>query len=567
MATERSLMNRLMLSLVMWPKTIYRKLGVNTDHLYTILDIKLSLDDRRPNPLQRRKEEEEEENTNKSLLVGGMMFLMGGLFILPTILINNPVTAMTGYYGMLMFFLAATLISDFTSVLIDVRDNAIILPRPINDRTFMMSRLLHIIVYIGKMVLPLSIAGFVTVGIRYGINGILWHALLLPLVVLFTIFLVNAAYLVILKISTPEKFKSIITSFQVVFAILIYASYQLLPRMIDRAILESYTLPEKWWALLIPPAWFAHAFGALLNLEGTTFQWLSAALSLIMPIGCLWLIVRVFAPSFNRKLGLIAGSGSESGTAVANKVHKQHWSDKLASWLTRSKAEEMGFAFTWKLTGRLRDFKLKTYPSLGYMFVLVIIIAIPRKNFSMDEALQNIAQSRGTMLSMIYFIGVLMLQTLAFGRYTESDKAAWIFFSNPVQHPGDIITGYIKALLAKFLFPFMIVVGIVLLALVGWKALPEVVLGTVNIMNMAFINTLILGKYMPFSRPVAEQQKGGNILYNILVIFVLGLMVALHYVLKFLPFYATWILTGLSLALALLLYNKIRKLEWPAIQK
>jgi F0F1-type ATP synthase assembly protein I len=86
-------------------------------------------------------------------------------------------------------------------------------------------------------------------------------------------------------------------------------------------------------------------------------------------------------------------------------------------------------------------------------------------------------------------------------------------------------------------------------------------------MNMAFINTLILGKYMPFSRPVAEQQKGGNILYNILVIFVLSLMVALHYVLKFLPFYATWILTGLSLALALLLYNKIRKLEWRAIQQ
>ena len=113
----------------------------------------------------------------------------------------------------------------------------------------------------------------------------------------------------------------------------------------------------------------------------------------------------------------------------------------------------------------------------------------------------------------------------------------------------------------------MIVVGIVLLALVGWKALPEVVLGTVNIINMVFINTLVLGKYMPFSRPVAEQKKGGNIVYNLLVIFVLGLMVGLHYVLKFLPFYATLVVTGLALALALSLYNKIRKLEWPAIQQ
>jgi hypothetical protein len=53
----------------------------------------------------------------------------------------------------------------------------------------------------------------------------------------------------------------------------------------------------------------------------------------------------------------------------------------------------------------------------------------------------------------------------------------------------------------------------------------------------------------------------------LLVIFVLGLMVGLHYVLKFLPFYATLVVTGLALALALSLYNKIRKLEWPAIQQ
>lgn len=541
-------------------------MGIQTDHLYTILDLKLSLDDRRPNSFQRKKAEED-ENADRSLLVSGMMFLMGILFILPTILINDPVTAMTGYYGMMMFFLSATLISDFTSVLIDVRDNQIILPRPVNDRTFLLSRLLHIVVYIGKMILPMSIAGFVTIGIRYGATAIIWNALLLPVVILFSIFVVNASYLLILKISSPEKFKSIITSIQVVFAILIYASYQLLPRLMNRAILESYTLPEKWWALLIPPAWFANAFGIMLRGQGSLFQWISSVLGLITPLISLWLIIRVFAPAFNRKLGLIAGSGSEGNNTSVGKLTKRGLSDKLATWLTRSKVEEMGFSFTWKLTGRLRDFKLKTYPSLGYMIVLLIIIVLPRKNISVEQVITEISQSRSAMLTMIYFVGMLMLQTLSFGRFTENDKASWIFFTNPIDKPGEVITGYVKALLVKFLAPFVCIVTAVLLALIGWKALPDIILGTVNVTFVAFMNTLLMGRYMPFSRPVADQQKGGNIVYNLVILFLLTVMVGLHYALKLVPPFATWLMILVSALLTFMLYNKTRKLGWLEIQQ
>jgi hypothetical protein len=381
MASKRSVVNRFLLGLIMLPAPVYRRMGVNTSHLYQVLDMKLLLDDRRPNSLIR-KNSNSEESGNKPLLAWFLMAFMGFIFIIPIITINDPITALTAYYGMLMFFLAATLISDFTSVLIDIRDNAIILPRPISDRTFLLSRLLHIIVYITKLIIPMTIAGFITIGIRYGIAAVLINLLLLPFVVMFTIFLVNAAYLVILKISTPEKFKSIITGFQVGFAILIYAGYQVLPRMMDRANLEGFALPEKWWTLLIPPAWFANAFSVLSRLDGSALQWFAASLALIIPIGSLWLIIRVFAPSFNRKLGMIAGSGSESSTPTASVgVKKQDWSASLAQRLTKSKVEEMGFSLTWNLSGRLRDFKLKTYPSLGYMVVLAVSFSCPEKIF------------------------------------------------------------------------------------------------------------------------------------------------------------------------------------------
>lgn len=557
----------MLLGLIMMPAPIYRKMGVNTAHLHNVLDMKLMLDDRRPNSMLR-KNSNAEDQVDRPWLAWFLMAFMGLIFIIPIITINDPTTALTAYYGMLMFFLAATLISDFTSVLIDVRDNAIILPRPISDRTFLLSRLLHIIVYIAKLIIPMTIAGLVTIGVRYGIGAIVMNILLLPFLVIFTIFLVNAAYLVILKISTPEKFKSIITGFQVGFAILIYAGYQVLPRLMDRANLEGYTLPEKWWTLLIPPAWFANAFSAMWRLHGSALQWFAASLAVIIPIGSLWLIIRVFAPSFNRKLGLIAGSGSESSTPVASVgIRKKHWSASLAKLVTSSNVEGMGFSFTWNLSSRLRDFKLKTYPSLGYMVVLGVIFLMPRKNVSLEQALDNIYQSRGIMLSLIYFTGLFMLQAISYARFTEKESAAWIFHAQPIEKPGEIILGSSKAILIKFYAPFVVIITIVLVFLMGWKVLPDVILGVANMLCMAFANILLVGKYFPFSRPIADQQKGGNMVNNLVIVFLLGFVVLLHYLLKFTPAWLTWIVIALSTVTAFYLSNKVRHLKWQQLSQ
>lgn len=567
MAGKRSFLNRMLLGLIMLPAPVYRKMGVNTAHLYSVLDMKLMLDDRRPNSMLR-KNANSGDQTDRPWLAWLLMALMGLIFIFPIITINDPTTALTAYYGMLMFFLAATLISDFTSVLIDVRDNAIILPRPISDRTFLLSRLLHIIVYITKLIIPMTIAGFLTIGVRYGIGAVAMNLLLLPFVIIFTIFLVNAAYLLILKISTPEKFKSIITGFQVGFAILIYAGYQILPRLMDRANLEGYTLPEKWWTLLIPPAWFANAFSAIWRLHGSRFQWFAASLAGVIPIGSLWLIIRVFAASFNRKLGLIAGSGAEpSAPAATIGIRKKHWSASLAKLLTPSNVEEMGFSFTWNLSSRLRDFKLKTYPSLGYMVVLGVIFLMPKKNISLEQALENVYQSRGIMLSLIYFTGLFMLQAISYARFTEKESAAWIFYAKPIEKPGEIILGSAKAILVKFYAPFVVIITILLVFLMGWKVLPDVLLGVANMLCMAFTNILLVGKYFPFSRPLADQQKGGNMINNLLIVFLLGFVVLLHYLLKFTPVWLSWIMIILSAATALYLSNRVRQLNWQQLSQ
>ncbi|MFN7687858.1 MAG: hypothetical protein ACK5OP_08995, partial [Sphingobacteriales bacterium] len=108
----------------------------------------------------------------------------------------------------------------------------------------------------------------------------------------------------------------------------------------------------------------------------------------------------------------------------------------------------------------------------------------------------------------------------------------------------------------------VLIITIVLIVLMGWKVLPDVMLGVANMLCMAFANILLLGKYFPFSRPVADQQKGGNMVNNLMIVFLLGTVVLIHYFLKFAPLWVTGLMFILSAAAAFLLSNKIRQLEW-----
>jgi hypothetical protein len=117
--------------------------------------------------------------------------------------------------------------------------------------------------------------------------------------------------------------------------------------------------------IVAPPYWFAAAWSSLFHLKGSWYQISSASLAVVMPVISVWLIIKYFAPSFNRKLAMISGSDqSEYKTATSiegSKLSKTTLKEKLSAIFTKSGAERMGFEFTWMMTGRSRDFKIKSW--------------------------------------------------------------------------------------------------------------------------------------------------------------------------------------------------------------
>jgi ABC-2 type transport system permease protein len=164
-----NLVNNVLLRIALLPGFLYERLGINTAQLKTIVSTKLLIDDRRPNTFQQASNRHKQKNTTRAT-IGTMLIsvFLGASFMAAFAISDNLITQLTFFYSMFIFMLASTLISDFTSVLIDVRDNYIILPRPVNDKTVVVARLLHIFIHICKIVLPMVLPGVITIIVYHG---------------------------------------------------------------------------------------------------------------------------------------------------------------------------------------------------------------------------------------------------------------------------------------------------------------------------------------------------------------------------------------------------------------
>ncbi|TAG30530.1 MAG: hypothetical protein EAZ35_07040 [Sphingobacteriia bacterium] len=563
------MINRFFLGIALLPAALYSRMGVNIKHLKAILKAKLVMDDRRPSSLQQTKQKTKNKSIKMATLFTMLMMALLGLFFnIPFFIVADPITQFTLYFSFFITILAFTIISDFTSVLIDIRDNYIILPKPVNDTTVLLSRLLHIVIHTSKLVISLNIAGIITVFLLKGFYGAAILIFLIPFATLFTIFLINALYILVLKITTPEKFKALINYFQIAFAILIFGVYQLVPRLIEKASLQAYAIPEKSWGILAPPYWFAAAWKVFYG-GGSLYLIAVTILSILMPILSVWLVVKYLAPTFNQKLTLI--TGSDQGEQTIKTEHKglafkrKGLAEKLAALFTQKGSERMGFLFTWKMIGRSRDYKMKTFPSIGYLMVYFFVILFRNKDLLSTDKLRD-SSNLGTkilLLTIIYMLGFTILQAMSNLKQSDKYKAAWIYFITPIQEPGNIISGAVKATIAIFFLPLAIALIILSVAFIGWNIIPNLLLGISNQLLICFFVAYISMREFPFARTATN--KGTGFIRGLFsLIFPVTLGILHYFIYNFIP--VVLLLALLSLIGTWLIAGSIKRRDWNSVQ-
>ncbi|MFD2572325.1 hypothetical protein ACFSUS_16915 [Spirosoma soli] len=553
-----------MTNLILWVLNRIKPLlvlsGANHDQVRAIVQVKLMMDNRRSIVTLGRYGKQAAETSNSFTKILGVYALIGGLLSLSMLMVP-PQEAMflplTLQFSYIMALCAMTLISDFSSVILDSSDNQIILPRPVSSRTLWVARVTHITSYLFAIALSLSVVAVLVIAYRFGALAGLVFLIMSLLSAVLMVFLTNVVYLVLMRFVSEEKVREVINYFQIVMAILFYGGYQLLPQLIGRTAMTQVTTHE-WWHYLVPPMWMAGAVDTIVRpaLDSTHLTFF--LLALLTPFAGLWFMNRFLTTNFTQTLsGIDQENRTEPSTTSAQSAAPTNsvFLERLSTWFTTSPLERAAFGFTWRITGRDRKFKLKTYPQLGFGLAYVVVMSLQSRR---SDA------SGFFYLFALYFAGIYVMVAQYQLSVSDNYRAAWIYGSAPIRDPGDVLSGSLKALIIKLLTPFYVVLAGYILYRYGVDKLSDVLLAYSNSLIMLMGAALLSTRYMPFS--VAQDAlKQNNTARGIAISLVLGVVGFSHYGLTFLP-YGVWIAIPLSIGLFWYLFRQYRRTSWAQIE-
>ncbi len=244
---------------------LYKKSGVNYNIMRMILQIKLTMDGRRvTSAMTNNKKADENEDKNnyaRLLMFNGFLSIFIGLIMISDMSALKNINIVIGVN---LFMMVSLMISDFSAILLDVKEKNILLPKPIDSKTFNAAKLTHICIYLMGISLSLNFIPLIIGTIKYGVIFlpifIIENILLALIVIVITAFL----YTLVLKFFDGEKLKDIINYFQIFLTFVFTFGYQLFSRIFSFEGMKTDYV-TKFWHGLVPSMWFAAPFGILID--------------------------------------------------------------------------------------------------------------------------------------------------------------------------------------------------------------------------------------------------------------------------------------------------------------
>ena len=531
---------------------LFKWLGIDYLSLRSIVEVKMMIENRRTHGIQNKQKQHKENNNTfvKSLGVQALFSFLFGIIILS--IKETVYTIYLWNFAFIMFMIAFNMISDFIDVLFDTSDNIILIPRPIDSKVIWMARLIHISVFILTLTLANSLGSIVFTIIKLGFLAGIIYFLSVILLCIITVLLTAILYLVLTKIVNGERLKDFIGYAQIFFSVFLMIGYQFGSKLISTLFLDQ-TISIKWWHYITPPAWFAGAMEILVNHKFETPFLLFGLLIMTIPFLSLFVMNKYLAPLFSKSL-------SEYGTPdnvekQASFTHNTSFSLFLSNIFTKNSLERAAFTFVWKITNRDRKFKIRAYPIFGLQIYFMI------KIFT-DEKEQGY-----TRWMVLYYTTFCIYGVIQQIYFSDEWKASWIFKNSPIQFPGNVILGGIKAIIIKVAIPIFTVVGILMVYKFGLEVIDDIIFAFVN--TLLFISTgIVVGEFsMPFSKDISEQNKAGKSWSRIIVLLVfVPIIGGIHYLVSKTT-YGVIILTPIFLTISLLLSSEYRKITWEKIKE
>ena len=529
-------MSKFLLWLIMLPSGLWKALGADNKQLRAIIYAKLLMDNRKPlafggNKGVQRKKKKPTKNTSVRMMF--LSLIMGFIYILPMVITEQDVVlGLTLFYTLFIVFLTFTLITDFSNVLIDTKEKFILFPRPVSDRTLMLSRLLYIAIYLFRLVVPMSIPAWIIFGILRGWLAAVWFIFPLVLVLFMVLFFVCGMYLFIIRISKPGKFKDVLNYFQIGFSIVFFASWMLSSRMMNPDAIEGMDLTVFDWTRWLPPYWIAATY-TWIEPAVKTFPYtkLLSILAVAAPLLSLYATIKWLAPSFIKKLSDADSVDTKKADGNISNLKKQKNNNllyRLLGMFNKDEGSKAGFMITWLQTARSRTFKMRVYPSYAFAPVYFLYFFLTNGK-SLSDVWAEMPNGN-SYIALLYLTFFVIINALNYITMSDQYKAAWVYYSAPIEKPGTILAGAFKAMWVKYFLPFMIAISVFVVAVWGPYVIIDVVLATVNITLFTVTMMTMSYRLLPFSRKEQIKESGGKSVFRMFgVFFIIGLLGGVHF--------------------------------------
>jgi hypothetical protein len=236
---------------------------------------------------------------------------------------------------------------------------------------------------------------------------------------------------------------------------------------------------------------------------------------------------------------------------------------RITSKVNRSPVERSAFDLVFNIIGRDRKIKLKIYPTFGYALVFALVFLITGQG-DINAVVKDLGSSY-YFVFLIYLVFMVLQVAIHEISYADDHKASWMFFAAPIEKPGEILSGSIKAIMVRLFIPVYIIICIVVMAIWGASAINDLIFGFFNNLLMVLILVIVNPYRLPFSIAPHVKSQTGSFARSLLTLLLVGGIGLMHYFLSQWPF-VIWTCIPIQLLVIYFLQRSYRSISWSQIQ-
>lgn len=406
---------------------------------------------------------------------------------------------------------ALSILVDFQSVVISPNDYEILAHQPVSSRTYFLVKLTSILLYTG--IIGALMGAFPTIAYlwKFGLPVALGWVVALGGTVAWTSLAMVFVYALILRVVSPRRLPRVLGYLQLLMTMAILVPL-LLDSNLESALLGATDPPAAM--LLLPSTWFANVVplaAGLWSVTGVLF-----VLAAFASIGALFHFVgRRLSLSYAEQLGAIMGAGSPGRSRRAG-----------GGFLTRWFPDELRVVSTLVRAQFRNDMNFRL-GVLGILPITILYIIMSLNDGGLADPFAGSGVA-GRGLGLIHF-AVLGMPLVLMEHLFRSDsyRAAWIFFSTPVDrarlivHVGNSVTIF-------FLLPYLAALAAVFVWAFGDFRHAVGHAFVLGLISYCGIQTLLLAvPRLPFSEPVRKGARVGAFMGILLLAIVVAALLPL----------------------------------------